>query len=126
MPTQETSSGITPRLAALDNVPSLRQREWISGEPGEDVPQQYSDISGHLTPTTPRHEDVRLDPSLYLTLEGSLGDLPAAVSNTEEAREREYQFPEERPQGTPFETAIEGIPDMHLKTRSKSNIGEAP
>ena len=36
--TQETTSGITPSLAALDDVPSLRQREWIQGEPGEDVP----------------------------------------------------------------------------------------
>ena len=69
---------------------------------------------------------MRLDLSLNLTLEGSLGDLLTAVGNTEEARERGYQVPEERPQGTPFETAIEGIPDMHLKTRSESNIREAP
>ena len=27
--TQETTSGITPSLAALDDAPSLRQREWI-------------------------------------------------------------------------------------------------
>ena len=38
LPTQETTSGITPSLAALDDAPSLRQREWIRGEPGEDVP----------------------------------------------------------------------------------------
>ena len=37
--TQETTSSITPSLAALDDAPSLRQREWIQGEPGEDVPQ---------------------------------------------------------------------------------------
>ena len=95
--TQETTSGITPSFAALDDAPSLRQREWIRGEPGEDVPQQYSDISGHLAPSTPRHEDMRLDPSLNLTPEACLGDLPTAVGNTEEAREREYQFLEERP-----------------------------
>ena len=70
------TSGITPSLAALDDAPSLKQREWIRGEPGEDVPQQYSSISGHLMPTTPRHEDMRLDPSLNVTPEGSLGDLP--------------------------------------------------
>ena len=65
--TQETTSGITPSLAALDDAPSLRQREWIQGEPGEDVPQQYSSIGGHLTPTTPRCEDMRLDLSLNVT-----------------------------------------------------------
>ena len=27
--TQETTSGITPSLAALDDAPSLRKREWI-------------------------------------------------------------------------------------------------
>ena len=99
--TQEPTVGTTPSLAALDNAQTLRQREWIRGEPGEDMPQQYSSISGHLTPTSPRHEDMRLEPSLNVTLEGSLGDLPTAV-NTEEAREREHQVPEERPQGAPF------------------------
>ena len=44
--TQETTFGITPSLAALDDAPSLRQREWIQGEPGEDVPQQYSSTGG--------------------------------------------------------------------------------
>ena len=42
------TSGITPSLAALD-VPSLKQREWIQGEPGEDYPQQHS-ISGLCPP----------------------------------------------------------------------------
>ena len=27
--THETTSGMTPSLAALDDTPSLRQREWI-------------------------------------------------------------------------------------------------
>ena len=31
--------------------------------------------------TSPRHEDMRLDPSLNVTLEGSLGDLPIAVGD---------------------------------------------
>ena len=43
------------------------------------MPQQYSTINGHLTPTPPRHEDMRIDPTLNVTPEGSLGDLPAAV-----------------------------------------------
>ena len=102
----------------------MRQREWIRGEPGEDVPQQHSTISGHLTPTLPRHEDMRLDPCLNVMLEGSLGDLPTAVN--EEAREREHQVPDERPQETPFKTSVEGTPDTHLKVKLESNIREAP
>ena len=62
------------------------------------MPQQYSTIIGHLTPASPRPEDMRLDPSLNVMPEGSLGDLPTTV-NTEEAREREHQVPEERLQG---------------------------
>ena len=123
MCTQETTSGITPSLAALDDAPSLRQREWLRGEPGEDVPRQYSSISGHLTPTTPRHEDMRLDPSLNVTLEGSLVDLPTAVDNM---RERESQFPEGRPQEVPSDTVNLSISDMHLKTKPESNTREAP
>ena len=69
---------------------------------------------------------MRLDPSLILTLEGSLGDLLATVGNTEEAREREYQAPEERPQGTSFEFVNEGIPGTHLKAEPESHIKEAP
>ena len=118
----ESTSGMTPSLAALDDAPSLKQKEWIRGEPGEDVPHQYTTISRLLTPTTPKPEDMRLDPSLNLTLEGSLDDLLATIGNTEEAREREYQTPEERSQGTPFE----GTPDTHLKTVPESHIKEAP
>ena len=58
--------------------------------------------------------------------EGSLDDLLATLGNTEEAREREYQAPEERPQGTPCEVANEGIPDTHLKAGPESHIKEAP
>ena len=126
MSAQESTSGMTPSLAALDDAPSLRCKEWIRGEPGEDVPHQYTTISRLLTPTTPKPENMRLDPSLNLTLEGSLDDLLTTVGNTEEAREREYQAPEERSQGTPFEVANEGIPDTHLKAVPKRHIKEAP
>ena len=43
---------------------------------------------------------MRLDLSLNVMPEGSLGDLPTSVN--EEAREREHQVPDERPQETPF------------------------
>ena len=36
--TREPTSRITPSLAALDDAQALRWREWIRGEPGEDVP----------------------------------------------------------------------------------------
>ena len=109
--THKTTSGITPSLAALDDAPSLRQREWIQGEPGEDVPRQYSSIAGHLTPTTPRHEDMRLEPSLNVTPKGSLVDIPAAVD-----RERKDQLPEEGLLGTSSETTNMEIPDTRVKT----------
>ena len=127
--TQEPTSGITPSLAALDNSQTLRWREWIRGELGKEMPQQYSSISGHLTPTSPRHEDMRLDLSLNVALEGSLGDLPTAVGNTEEAREREHQVSEERSQGGPFinvEASIEGTPETLLKVEPRSNVRETP
>ena len=34
------------------------------GEPGEDMTRQYSSISRHLTLTSPRHEDMRLESTL--------------------------------------------------------------
>ena len=39
-------------------------------------------------PTIPRHEDMRLDPSLNVTPEGSLGDLLATVGHVEEDKEK--------------------------------------
>ena len=127
--TQEPTSGITPSLAALDNAQTLRWREWIRGEPGEDMTQQYSSISRHLTPTSPRHEDMRLDMSLNVTPEGSLGDLQTAVGDIEEAREREHQVPKERSQGAPFtnvEASIEGTPETLLKIKPESKVRETP
>ena len=119
--THKTTSGMTPSLATLDDAPSLRQREWIRGDPGEDVPRQYSSIGGHLTPTTPKHEDMRLEPSLNVTPEGSLADIPGVV-----ARERKNQVPEEGLQGTSSETAYLEIPDTHVKIVPESTVREAP
>ena len=88
------------------------------------MPQQYSTIDGHLTPTLPKPEDMRLEPSLNVMPEGSLDDLPSAV-NVEETRERE-QVPEERLQRIPLETQIEGSPETCVKTKTESNIRETP
>ena len=86
---QEPTSEITPSLAALDVAQALRRREWRRGEPSEDIPRQYSTmLCRHLTPTQPRHEDMRKDSTLNVTPEGSLSDLPAATGGDAELQER--------------------------------------
>ena len=76
---EEPTSEITPSLAALDDAQALRRIEWRRGEPGEDIPRQYSTMCRHLTPTQCRHEDMRLHSTLNVNLEGSLNDLPATT-----------------------------------------------
>ena len=120
--TQEPTSEITPSLAALDDAQTLRR---IRDEPGEDTPWWSSPTSGHLTPTSPRHEDVRLDPSLHVTLEGSLNDLPIAVS-TKETEERKSWVSKEKTQGTPFKISVKETPDTHLKLPPEDNMREIP
>ena len=46
IPTHGGTFGITPSLAALDDATSLKQREWIRSEPGEDTSWQYSSVKG--------------------------------------------------------------------------------
>ena len=79
-----------------------------------------------MTPTSPRHEDIRLDPSLNVTPEGSVIDLPVAVGNVAEDKERKYQLPEEGLQEAPFETTNMGTSDTCVKTKPESTIREAP
>ena len=119
--THESASGMTPSLATLDDAPSLKQREWIQSEPGEDVPCQYMSIEGRLTPNMPRGEDMRLEPSLNITPEGSLADIPTAVE-----REKKDQVPEEELLGTSSETMYMEIPNTHVKTVLESPKREAP
>ena len=76
---QEPTSKITSSLVALDDAQALRRKEWKRGESGEDIPRWYSTMCGHLTPTQPRHEDMRMYSTLDVTPEGSLSDLPAAI-----------------------------------------------
>ena len=83
-------------------------------------------IGGCLTPTAPRHEDMRLDPTLNVTPEGSLMDLPAAVGDIAEDRERKYQLPEEGVLGTSSEMAYMDIPHTCVKTKPETTTREAP
>ena len=102
----------------LDDAPALKQREWRRDEPGEDIPCQYSTISGHLTLTPPRHENMRMDTALNVTQEGSLGNFPAAVGGLEENRKGTCPVSEERPQDGGPSTNIastEETPETLLK-----------
>ena len=121
IPTHDSASGITPSLAALDDATSLKQREWIRSEPGEDTPHQYSSIEGHLTPHTPRSEDMKLEPSLNVTPEGSLVDIPTVVK-----RETREQIPEGETLGTSSETAYMEFPNTQVKTIPKDPISGVP
>ena len=59
--TQDGASGFTPSLAALDDAATLKRKEWIRSEPREDLPRQYMNIEGHLTPHMPQSEDMKLE-----------------------------------------------------------------
>ena len=91
----------------MDDATSLKQSEWIRSEPGEDIPQQYSNIEGHLTPHTPHSEDMRLEPTLNVTPEGLLTDIPTVM-------EREAA-------GMSSETAYMDFPNTQVKTRLKES-----
>ena len=119
--THESASGMTPSLATLDDAQSLKQKEWIRSEPGEDVPCQYTSIGGCLTPTTPRCEDMRIEPPLNVTPEGSLVDIPTAVE-----REKKSHVPEEGQLGTLSETTYMEIPNTRVKTVPGSPTKETP
>ena len=121
--TQEPTLGITPSLVVLDDTLALRRKEWKRGEPGEDMPPQYSTISGHLTLTPPRHEDMRMDSTLNITPEGSLGDLPAAVGGVDETREGTCQISGyERSPSSNVITSTEETPETHLKVATERNL----
>ena len=69
---------------------------------------------------------MRMDSTLNVMPEGSLGDLPAAVGGVEEAREGTHPVSEERPQdGSPSINIIastEGTPETHLKVTPERNL----
>ena len=101
--THDGASGITPSLVALDYATTLKQTERIKHELGEDIPQQYSTIEGQLTPHMPLSEDMRLEPTLNVTPEGLLTDIPTVM-------EREAT-------GTPSETAYMDFPYTQVKSK---------
>ena len=88
----EHTSNITPSLFALDDAQTLMRKEWSRSEPGEDIPRQYSTPCGHLTPTQPRYEDMRMDSTLNMTPEGSLGDIPTATGGNVDLMEAQQML----------------------------------
>ena len=117
IPIYDDASELTPSLAALNDATSLGQKNWLRSEPGEDTPRQYSSIGGCLTPHTPGNEDMRLDPSLNVTPEGSLNDIPTVVK-----KETPEQIPERETMGTSSETAYMELPSTQVKTVPKETI----
>ena len=116
IPMHDGASGITSSLAALDDAASSKQREWIRSEPGEDTPWQYTSIKGCLTPHTSRSDDMRLEPTLNVTPEGSLTDIPTVVR-----REAGEQALERETLGTSSEMAYMDFPNTQGKTISKDS-----
>ena len=114
IPTHDGASGMTPSLAALDDATSLKQREWLRCEPGEDTPRQYSSIEGQLTPHTPRSEDMKLGPTINITPEGSLADIPTVVK-----RMTRGQLLEGETLGMSSEMTYMDFPSTQVKTISK-------
>ena len=69
---------------------------------------------------------MRMDSTLNVTREGSLGDLPATVGGVEETREGTCQASEERlPEGSPSSNVIistEETPKTLLKVATERNL----
>ena len=48
-----SATELTPSLVALEDVSTLKRKEWNRGEPDIETPHMYSTIDGRLTPTAP-------------------------------------------------------------------------
>ena len=102
---EEHTSEVTPSLAALDDAQALMRKEWRRGE---DIPRQYSTLCGHLTPTQPRHDDMRMNSTLNVSPEGSLNDIPAAIGRNANLRKEQQalEAPGIKIRGTPPSTTM--------------------
>ena len=69
----------------------------------------------------PRNDDMRTEPSLNVTSEGSLMDIPTVLK-----RETEEQAQKRDLLGTSSETPYMEIPNTHAKTIHKSPTSEVP
>ena len=72
-------------------------------------------------PTTPRCGDMRIEPSLNVTPEGSLANIPTTVE-----RERKSHVAKEGQLGTSSETTYMKIPNTCVKKVPESPTKETP
>ena len=111
------------------------RREWRRGKPGEDIPRQYSTLYGHLTPTQPRHEDMRMDSTLNVTPEGSLSDIPDITGENVNLTETQQTLgaPENEIVSTqPSATVLDGMEEtpytsvkvMSMRTPDRQKAGQ--
>ena len=108
-----SASELTPSLAALEDVSTLKGKEWNRGEPHIETSHMYSTKDGRLTPTAPTYEDMRIETSLSVTPEESLEDLSAAVGGIES--EQVSQQPSTNAEG--LVTSV--VPPSSIETRPK-------
>ena len=108
-----SASELTPSLVALEDVSTLKGKEWNRGKPHLETPHMYSTRDGRLTPTAPTYEDMRIETSLRVTPEESLEGLSAAVGGTE--NEQISQQPSTKADG--LETTV--APPSSIETRPK-------
>ena len=108
-----SASELTPSLVALEDVSTLKGKEWNRGKPHLETPHMYSTRDGRLTPTAPTYEDMRIETSLSVTPEESLEGLSAAVGGTES--EQVNQQPSTKADG--LETTV--APPSSIETRPK-------
>ena len=71
-------------------------------------------MEGRLMPHTPRSEDMRLEPTLNVTPEGSLADIPTVVKRT-----TGEQLLKRKTLGTSSQTAYVDFPNTQVKTIPK-------
>ena len=98
---------------ALEDVSTLKGKEWNRGEPHIETPHMYSTRDGRLTPTAPAYEDMRIETPLSVSPEESVEDLSAAVGGIES--EWVSQQPSSNAEGLVTNVA----PPISIKTRPK-------
>ena len=107
----------TINIGGTDYHPNVSETDRVSTYMGQD---------DYDTLFAARHGRGALDLTMNVTPKGSFIDLPAAVGNIAEDRERKNHLPEEGLQGTSSETAYMEIPDTRVKTVPESTTREAP